>query len=202
MSNAEHLIENLIFGMKAGKEPGDILAEPRNQDMLNDSTTDISADEAVRIACHVVYSLYDGRYPNNDTPCFLERNFSEYEINRMRPYYHVFRNVVVSGIIPVDRAVSDWMNEMDELLEEQTTVYAVIEEYDPYVSHQDIESRAELNVQGIFKSLEKAVDIRNDLARHEAEEYDIEINEADYADPNRPISVLGSEFYIREFDVK
>lgn len=63
MSNAEHLVENVIFGMKRGKEIDDILKEPINIAMLNDEHTSISADEVVRIACHVVYSLYDGKFP-------------------------------------------------------------------------------------------------------------------------------------------
>lgn len=63
MSNAEHLVENVIFGMKNGKEIDDILTEPGNVAMLNDIHTSISADEVVRIACHVVYSLYDGKFP-------------------------------------------------------------------------------------------------------------------------------------------
>ena len=63
MSNAEHLVENVIFGMKSGKEIDDILKEPTNIAMLNDKHTNISADEVVRIACHVVYSLYDGKFP-------------------------------------------------------------------------------------------------------------------------------------------
>ena len=63
MSNAEHLVENVIFGMKSGKHADEILKEQSNIDMLNDKHTSISADEVVRIACHVVYSLYDGKFP-------------------------------------------------------------------------------------------------------------------------------------------
>ena len=63
MSNAEHLVENVIFGMKSGKHADDIINEPGNVAMLNDIHTSISADEVVRIACHVVYSLYDGKFP-------------------------------------------------------------------------------------------------------------------------------------------
>lgn len=33
--------------------------------MLNDIHTGITGDEAVRIACHVVWSLYDGRFPED-----------------------------------------------------------------------------------------------------------------------------------------
>ena len=63
MSNAEHLVENVIFGMKSGKYADEVLKEQSNIDMLNDKHTSISADEVVRIACHVVYSLYDGKFP-------------------------------------------------------------------------------------------------------------------------------------------
>ena len=81
-------------------------------------------------------------------------------------------------------------------------VYAVIEEYDPYVSYPDIESRAELRIHGIFRKKERALELRNDLARDEAKEYDIEIDEADYDNPVRPISILGSEYYIQEYDAE
>ncbi len=65
MSNAEHLIENLILGMRDGKLAADILEESTNLDMLNDAYTGITATEAVEIACHVVYGLYDGKFPND-----------------------------------------------------------------------------------------------------------------------------------------
>lgn len=63
MSNAEHLVENLIMGMKDGRHANDIIKDQTNQDMLNDIHTGITGDEAVGIACHVVWSLYDGRFP-------------------------------------------------------------------------------------------------------------------------------------------
>ena len=61
MSSAEHLIENLIMGMKRGRDPDDILEDPCNVSNLGNSS--LTADDAVRIACHVVYSLYEGRFP-------------------------------------------------------------------------------------------------------------------------------------------
>lgn len=61
VSSAEHLIENLILGMSKGEDPDDILNEPCN--VLNLGDTSMSPDDAVRIACHVVYSLYDGKFP-------------------------------------------------------------------------------------------------------------------------------------------
>lgn len=61
MSSAEHLIENLILGMKRGRDIDDILAEPCN--VYNLSDTSLTAEDAVRIACHVVYTLYDGKFP-------------------------------------------------------------------------------------------------------------------------------------------
>lgn len=64
MSSAEHLIENLILGMKQGRDPGDILKDKCNVSNLSDTT--LSADDAIMIACHVVYSLYDGKFPNTD----------------------------------------------------------------------------------------------------------------------------------------
>lgn len=65
MSNAEHLIENLILGMKDGRMPMDILEESGNKMMLEDEFTGITSDEAIAIACHVVYGLYDGNFPKD-----------------------------------------------------------------------------------------------------------------------------------------
>ena len=81
-------------------------------------------------------------------------------------------------------------------------VYAVIEEYDPYVSYPDIESRAELRIHGIYRKKERALELRNELAREEAKDYDIEIDESDYKNPVRPIVVLGSEYYIQEYEAE
>lgn len=81
-------------------------------------------------------------------------------------------------------------------------VYAVIVEYDPYVNYSDIESRAELSIAGVFKSKQKAVDIRNDLAREEAKECNVKIDAKDYKDPEKHLNVLSTEYYIQEFDVE
>lgn len=64
MSNAEHVIERLILGMRDGQDPLDIVKEVGVQNNLH-MTGDIvfNEDEAVRIACHVVYSIYDGKFP-------------------------------------------------------------------------------------------------------------------------------------------
>ena len=61
MSAAEHLIENIILGMKHGKSAEDILSEPCNVDNLAGSL--LTAEEAVSIAMYVVYTLYDGQFP-------------------------------------------------------------------------------------------------------------------------------------------
>lgn len=64
MTNGEHVIENLILGMRDGKDPLDIVQEPsvqNNLHLLGDVV--LNEDEAIRIACHVVYSLYDGKFP-------------------------------------------------------------------------------------------------------------------------------------------
>lgn len=64
MSNAEHVIETLILGMRDGQDPLNIVKEvgvQNNLHMMGDIVLD--EDEAVRIACHVVYSLYDGKFP-------------------------------------------------------------------------------------------------------------------------------------------
>ena len=64
MSSAEHLIENLIFGMKRGETCEEILNYPVNKVNLSDCS--MTEDEAVRIAVHVVYGLYDGRFPDQN----------------------------------------------------------------------------------------------------------------------------------------
>lgn len=79
--------------------------------------------------------------------------------------------------------------------------YLVIEEFDPYVSYPDIDSRAEISIVGVYLSKEKALDIRNELAREEAKECNVEIDEEDYLNFNKTISVLGTEYYILEYDV-
>lgn len=64
MTNAEHVIETLILGMRDGQDPLDIVKEvgvQNNLHMMGNIVLD--EDEAVRIACHVVYSLYDGKFP-------------------------------------------------------------------------------------------------------------------------------------------
>lgn len=64
MSNAEHVIETLILGMRDGQDPLDIVKEvgvQNNLHMMGDIVLD--EDEAVRIACHVIYALYDGKFP-------------------------------------------------------------------------------------------------------------------------------------------
>lgn len=64
MTNGEHVIETLVLGMRDGKDPLDIVQEPSVQDnlhLLGDVI--LNEEEAIRIACHVVYSLYDGKFP-------------------------------------------------------------------------------------------------------------------------------------------
>ena len=53
--------------MKQGKNPDDILKEPCNVANLEDTFMD--EDEAIRIACHVVFGLYDGVYPKCGVEC-------------------------------------------------------------------------------------------------------------------------------------
>lgn len=61
MSNAEHLLENVIFAMKDGIDPQRELMSYPNTVMLQQ--TGFSAEDIIRMACHVVYSLYDGKFP-------------------------------------------------------------------------------------------------------------------------------------------
>lgn len=61
MTNAEHLIENAIFALKQNKDIYEVLGQWPNNAMLKE--TKITKDEIVRMAGHVVYSLYEGKYP-------------------------------------------------------------------------------------------------------------------------------------------
>lgn len=61
MSNAEHLLENVIFAMKDGVDPMKELKSYPNTIMLKQTGYD--PEDIIRMACHVVYSLYDGKFP-------------------------------------------------------------------------------------------------------------------------------------------
>ena len=61
MTCAEHLVENVIFAMKNGRDPYEEIAEEYNRMQL--AYCSISADDIISIACHVVYCLYDGQFP-------------------------------------------------------------------------------------------------------------------------------------------
>lgn len=64
MTNGEHVIETLILGMRDGKDALEVVQEPSVQDNLHlFGDVILNEEEAVRIACHVVYSLYDGKFP-------------------------------------------------------------------------------------------------------------------------------------------
>lgn len=65
MSNAEHLLENTIFAMKRNEDVNKILDQWPNKDMLEASS--FKKDDFIRMAAHVVYSLYDGLYPGEVT---------------------------------------------------------------------------------------------------------------------------------------
>lgn len=62
MSNAEHLIENVILAMAEKRDPYEELEWRCNQMMLDE--TGIRKDDLVAMAVHVVYSLYDGVFPD------------------------------------------------------------------------------------------------------------------------------------------
>lgn len=62
MSNAEHLIENVILAMAEKRDPYKELEWRGNQMMLDE--TGIRKDDLVAMAVHVVYSLYDGVFPD------------------------------------------------------------------------------------------------------------------------------------------
>lgn len=61
MTAAEHLIENAIFARKRKQPYEDILTEWYNEKMLE--LTGIKREDVIAMADHVIYSLYDGKYP-------------------------------------------------------------------------------------------------------------------------------------------
>lgn len=61
MTNAEHLIENAIYAEYQDKDLDKVLDEPHNKIMLEE--TGIQKDDIIRMAYHVIYSLYDGINP-------------------------------------------------------------------------------------------------------------------------------------------
>lgn len=64
MSNAEHLIENVIFALKRGEDVNNVLDSPANKMMLE--STGIEKQDIIAMAEHVVYSLYDGQLPETN----------------------------------------------------------------------------------------------------------------------------------------
>lgn len=61
MSDAEHLLENAIFALKEHRSVDEELSHWPNTAMLKN--TGIRKDDIIRMASHVVYSLYDGKFP-------------------------------------------------------------------------------------------------------------------------------------------
>ena len=60
MSNAEHLIENVIMSF-VGDGAEEELNHSYNIKMLE--ATNIDKEDLIRMTCHVVYSLYEGLNP-------------------------------------------------------------------------------------------------------------------------------------------
>ena len=61
MTNAQHLVENAIYGITQGTLVLDTMQEEGNQMMLKE--TGVTAEEVAEIVDHVVYGLYDGKLP-------------------------------------------------------------------------------------------------------------------------------------------
>lgn len=61
MSDAEHIIENAIYALKENKDICQILDDDINKTMLNN--TGMDREDVIAIAYHIVYSLYDGKFP-------------------------------------------------------------------------------------------------------------------------------------------
>lgn len=61
MSDAEHLIENVIIAMAQGRDVDEELESPINQEMLR--YTGMRPGDLYDMAWHVVHVLYNGKYP-------------------------------------------------------------------------------------------------------------------------------------------
>lgn len=61
MTNAERLIENVIRAMSMGTDPEVELSSPDNMRML--AYTGLRKFDLIAIASHIVYELYDGKFP-------------------------------------------------------------------------------------------------------------------------------------------
>ena len=61
MTNAQHLIENAIYGLTKGRTVKESMMDYGNQIMLRE--TGITETEVEEIVDHVVYGLYDGKLP-------------------------------------------------------------------------------------------------------------------------------------------
>lgn len=62
MSSAEHLIENAIYAMYKGQDPLEVLDYDYNKMMLQDCG--MNKYDVYAMAQHVVWGLYDGKYPD------------------------------------------------------------------------------------------------------------------------------------------
>ena len=92
MTNAEHLIENMIFAMKnkTYEDPLMVMDEYHNKRMLEE--TGIDKNDIYRMAQHVVYSLYNGKFPElmeKDK----EQTFSEWLFKFLRDHDDVTFNM-------------------------------------------------------------------------------------------------------------
>ena len=64
MDNTKEIIDALILGMREGREPEDIFQDEEVRTKIGDTMMPVvTKGEAVRIAHHIVYDLYDGHFP-------------------------------------------------------------------------------------------------------------------------------------------
>lgn len=88
MTNAQHLIENIIMGMESRIEI--------NSD-INTKYTSCTLEEAKEMAEHIVYSLYDGLLPKD-----VEKMKDRVEVVRCKDCKYNKRIVKLCGIDYVD----------------------------------------------------------------------------------------------------
>jgi len=63
MNTINYIIENLILGIRDGKDPVEFISEPNFKQYITDSTMPIMAKkDAIELAEHIV-ELYDGKFP-------------------------------------------------------------------------------------------------------------------------------------------
>lgn len=106
MSDAEHLIENAIFSLKHGEDADNALNSIADKVMLE--ATGIKKQDIIAMAQHVVYSLYDGRFPETSENMEKENVYS----NEINYFKNILRLKFNKGIVIDVNAESEFFREL------------------------------------------------------------------------------------------